>query len=206
MKNLTLKDVNKLNKEMFNTLSNYHAGLISFMETLAHSVTESKINVDNRCTWIERKDSNSYLDDGSTETPGFDWSATWIFPLNNHKIDEYDDHSVKNGRCPEAIIFTVDNYNERKKDGKISGCKFFTLAINFGDYGKFNTILGISNKIKGQSIIVDYNNNNYHMLSILNVTTLVKTAMLLKNLQETITTVDGIVRRANEYEKAVNGE
>lgn len=184
-----LANVKEYNEEMSNIFHEHDTQIrkrISDINKLFPS--DFKINED--CFFeIYRKDEDAYKNDGSTKTEGATWSALWVFPLNNHEKKDYYLGSINGDYCPESIKFSLRNYDERLSDKKISGCKFFTLSFNYGEY---HDLVDVSDgRLEKQHRVVrlDYQNDNYSKMSILNIKNWSKVVLAAKKLKEAIDTV-----------------
>lgn len=185
---IELTDVKKLNEEIFNTFTRHHEKILSVIKTLNKCLTDDfEINTDLFFE-IRRKDETVYEDDGNTKAKGVEWSATWAFPLNKRKKEEYYWGSIESEYCSESIIFTLNNFNERLSDKKISGCKFFSLYFNFGAYKDIINI-GRDNK---QLIRLDYQNNNYSEMAIMKTENFAKIISCIRKLKEAVNIVKEI--------------
>jgi hypothetical protein len=190
MKNLIeLPKVKEFNQEMFNIFIEHDTQIRERIKDINKLFpVDFKINED--CFFeIYREDAHSYKNDGCTKTEGATWSAYWVFPLNGNTKKDYYLGSINGDYCPESIIFHLSDYNERISDKRISGCKFFTLSFNYGEY--HDLVNGYDSRLEKQRRVIrlDYQNDNYSKMSILNIKNWSKVFLAAKQLKEAIDTV-----------------
>jgi hypothetical protein len=160
-----LSEVRHQSPEIYDIFNDHNDAILVAIAKINKVLPEDfKINAD--CFFeVKRTDIDDYKNDGNTKTKGFGWSAYWAFPVNGHKKSEYSIGAIQNQYCPEAVVFVLDNFNERCSDGRISGCKFFSLYFIYDSYSEVvNSIERGANK---NCIRLDYINNNYQPMAIL---------------------------------------
>jgi len=156
---VALNEVKNLSKEMYETFLRYNKGISNFMEYFFkyHALKFPEIQ-------IFREENEDFLDDGNTRTAGFTWSAYWIVPLSENEVSVSD---VRSGYGNSAIVFHMENYDQRLFDGRIGGIKSFSLSFSFGSYIDL-VKLSDGAFIQNNSKRLDFQNNNYNELALLN--------------------------------------
>ena len=103
-------------------------------------------------------DNGAYENDGNTACMRKRYSVYWFFDLTGKKNKPMDLWSVDRRTCENSLYFTFEQ-SERIHDASINGSRFFNLYLS-------------GMKKTGREEFcnrIDYNNNNYSLLSIVNI-------------------------------------
>ncbi|MFA7307648.1 MAG: hypothetical protein WC026_13350 [Hyphomicrobium sp.] len=94
MKRIELKEVKKLNEEMFGVLTRHNESVLKAIEKVK-KVVGLDFHINPLPAFeIIRKEEGNYLDDGNTPTEGYEWIAYWAFSINHQPVNGFNYNSV----------------------------------------------------------------------------------------------------------------
>lgn len=118
---------------------------------------------------VRSDDGFHFEDDGHTRTAGYDYYTYWCFQLNPAvAIEEW---YVEKDFQKEVLYFKLEN-DERKRDSRSEKHKFFSIYLVGIEYPRYDK----------EVIRIDYNNDNYQLLSIINDANIVSCALKIKEI------------------------
>lgn len=176
---ISIQDINC--SKITDIINRLDKGVDIFIELANRNLPEG-FKLSNKCFFIKRNDDHSYLDDGNTRCPGYDYHIYWSYSFGKTTQSKMN---IENLTQSNSVSF-IFNCKERIYDHKKDSLHFFFLYFK-----------GDSSDSKAERI--DYINENHNILYLFKPYELMQ--VVYKVRQSLNLLPNNISEDKNEFEK-----